>query len=192
MSSPYDELSRAREEVVTARSRYQNLRTNPAYQRELSASFAALERAVAHEREALLTVYLNETHRRQRKVLRQFIRSLADLERSEERYHLLGGSDAFPVLKDQLSPPSLTDQTGDEVPTLPAAQRGCAHWEHEGGDPCGKPIFILENGRPSPYCSDHLRVCQNAFCPSGPQHRIPIRFEYCSRCRSRFAPRRSR
>lgn len=191
MSSPYDHVSRARDELSKAQARYQNLRTNPAYQK-LFEHFAALEAATAHEREMLFAGYRNHVGRRLLKVLRQYMRLITDRERAEEKYRTLDCSSALEVPKQDFSgvyQPSfaISDKNADVEDGTPhiTSQRGCAHWECEGGERCEKPVFMLEKGRPSPYCEEHLSVCQNPRCPYGPNYRIPARFKFCSRCRSR-------
>lgn len=184
-------VSQARNALLKAREYCQNLRGNPAY-RGLAAYFADLEAASPNEREGLLGKYQAEVDRRFLKVLSRYLRALRAVAAAEEDYRSISGSEP---------PVAVLVRAPETMPIPPAAgidveggfsSRGCAHWEYEGGDPCGSPVVVLGNGRTSPYCEAHLSVCRNPACPSGPNYRIPARFKFCARCRDRSLRRRGR
>lgn len=183
-------ISQARSALMRARTHCQNLRDNPAY-RELASHFAALEAASLEERKGLLESYKAKLGRRHLKVVRQFMRSLHEWTDAEKRYCEATGSVAVepPPVVSPVYPTvaalALSDSELEEF----SGQRGCAHWEHEDGERCGLPVVTRDNGRPSPYCENHLGACKDPRCPSGPNYRIPIRYDFCPRCRDRTARR---
>lgn len=187
MPSHRDHAAQARSALLKAREHVKNIKENAAF-RNLAAHFAALEAESNPEvRRALIQSYEHVLKRNELKVLRQFSGALIDLTNASTACQAIEESVEQLPRPVPVTPPAARPAE-PELAFLPKAVRGCSHYEHEGGSQCGKEVYMLERGRPSTYCAEHLRECRNPQCPLGKGHRIPARFEYCLRCERRSRP----